>query len=78
MLQISTAELAADANRYISMLGSQDILITKDEEPIARLTAVKDNTSDDIEVRLAAAKALFGILPSNIDLEQARMERLSQ
>lgn len=80
MLRISTAELAADANRYISMLGSQDILITRNEEPVARLVPVKSDRLSEVsmEERIAAAKALFGILPPDIDLDKARDERLSQ
>ena len=77
MLRISASELAAEPNRYIAMLVHQDILITQDEEPVARLTAVKDNRTDDIEARLAAARSLFGILPPDIDLDRAREERLS-
>ena len=79
MLRISTAELAADANRYIAMLPNQDIMITRNEEPVARLVSVMRDRPLEAskEERIAAAKALFGLLSPNIDLDKAREERLS-
>ena len=68
MLQISISELASDTNRYIAMLVHQDILITRNEEPVARLTSVKDDmlSAEKKAERIEAAKALFGILPPDI------------
>ena len=79
MLKVSTSELAADINRYVSLLGHGDILITRNEKPVARLTSADaGNLSDELEkaARISAAKALFGILPPDADLERAREERL--
>ena len=78
MLQISISELASDTNRYIAMLVHQDILITRNEEPVARLTSVKDDmlSAEKKAERIEAAKALFGILPPDINLDQVREERL--
>ena len=77
-LQISISELASDTNRYIAMLVHQDILITRNEEPVARLTSVKDDmlSAEKKAERIEAAKALFGILPPDINLDQVREERL--
>ena len=68
MLQISISELASDTNRYIAMLVHQDILITRNEEPVARLTSVKDDmlSAEKKAEKIKAAKALFGILPPDI------------
>ena len=79
MLKVSTSELTADMNRYLSLLRHGDILITRDEKPVARLTSADtDALSGESEkaVRISAAKALFGILPPDVDLERAREERL--
>lgn len=37
-----------------------------------------DNEKHDLQYRVDMAKALFGILPSDVTLEEARMERLSE
>ena len=78
MLQIPVSELTGNAEKYIAMLVDQDILITWNEKPVARLTPVKENSiTEEMKMeRMSAAKALFGILPSDIDLDQMREERL--
>ena len=69
MMQISVSELKTNAGKYVAMAQSQDIFITKNGKLIARLTTAKPSKVD-------AAKALFGILPSNVDLDESREERL--
>lgn len=69
MTQISVSELKTNAGKYVTMAQSQDILITKNGKLIARLTTAKPD-------KVAAAKALFGILPSNVNVDEAREERL--
>jgi len=69
MTQISVSELKTNAGKYVTMAQTQDILITKNGKLIARLTTAKPD-------KVAAAKALFGILPSNVNADEAREERL--
>lgn len=69
MTQISVSELKTNAGKYVTMAQSQDILITKNGKLIARLTTAKPD-------KVAAAKALFGILPSNVNADEAKEERL--
>ena len=69
MTQISVSELKTNAGKYVTLAQSQDILITKNGKLIARLTTAKPD-------KVAAAKALFGILPSNVNVDEAREERL--
>lgn len=69
MTQISVSELKTNAGKYVTMAQTQDILITKNGKLIARLTTAKPD-------KVAAAKALFGILPSNVNVDEAREERL--
>lgn len=51
------------------MVDKQDIYITKSGKCVAKITSAKPDKE-------AAAKALFGLLPSNTDLDKAREERL--
>lgn len=67
-MQISVSELKANAGKYVSMVNEQDIFITRNGKMIARLTTAKlDKT--------VAAQALFGILPSDAELDAAKKER---
>lgn len=69
MTRISVSELKTNAGKYVTMAQSQDIFITKNGKLIARLTTAKPD-------KVVAAKALFGILPSNVNADEAREERL--
>ena len=69
MTQISVSELKTNAGKYVTMAQSQEIFITKNGKLIARLTTAKPD-------KVAAAKALFGILPSDVNLDDSREERL--
>ena len=69
MTQISVSELKTNAGKYVTMAQTQDILITKNGKLIARLTTAKPD-------KVAAAKALFGILPSDVSIDESREERL--
>ena len=69
MTQISVSQLKTNAGKYVAMAQTQDILITKNGKLIARLTTAKPD-------KVAAAKALFGLLPKDVDLDKAREERL--
>ncbi len=69
MTQISVSELKTNAGKYVAMAQSQDIFITKNGKLIARLTTAKPD-------KVAAAKALFGILPSDVNIDEAREDRL--
>ena len=64
MTRISVSELKTNAGKYVAMAQSQDIFITKNGKLIARLTTAKPD-------KVAAAKALFGILPSDVNIDEA-------
>ena len=51
----------------MTLAGEHDIFITKNGKRIAKITSAKPD-------KVAAAKALFGILPADADLDDAREE----
>lgn len=57
--------------KYLALASKEDIYITKNGKSIAKLT----NTNQD---KVEMAKSLFGILPTDSSLEQAREERLNR
>jgi prevent-host-death family protein len=68
-MQVSVTELKTNPGRYLDLVKNGDIYITRNGKRVARLTGMQTN-------RLEAAHALFGILPSHVDLDASRQERL--
>ena len=66
---VSLSELKTNPGKYVAMADQQDIFITKNGKRVAKLTSARPD-------KAASAKALFGILPGDVDLNSAREERL--
>jgi len=56
---------------YLEMASGQEIVITKNGLPVARLLGVRDTLS-------FLADRLVGIIPHDADEDEARLERLSK
>ena len=70
-MSITATELKMNLGKYLIMAETEDIYITKNGKIIAKLT----NPNQD---RVDIANSLFGIIPADITLDEARKERLSQ
>ena len=70
-MQVSISELKANAGKYVSMASREDVYITKNGKRVAKIVSTRAD-------RKNASQALIGILPAEIDLHQAREERLSR
>jgi Phd_YefM. len=68
---ITATEFKNNIGKYLTLAAKEEIIITKNGKSIAKLT---NTNADKVEV----AKSLFGIIPSDASLEQAREERLSK
>ena len=68
---VTATEFKNNIGRYLSIVADEDIFITKNGKNIARLSRT---TQDKVEL----AKSLFGIIPSNTSLKQAKEERLAR
>ena len=66
---VSLSELKTNPGKYAAMADLQDIYITRNGKRIAKLTSARQS-------KTACAKALFGILPADADLDSVREERL--
>ncbi len=69
-MSITATELKQNLGKYLLLSASQDVYITKNGKIVAKLTNPNQN-------RVETAKSLFGILPENASLEDARAERLN-
>lgn len=68
---ITATELELDIEKYLLLSATEDIYITKNGKIVSKLTA-------PFRERVDIAKSLFGILPDDISLEDARNERLDR
>ncbi len=66
---ITDTEFKMNFGKYLMLAETEDIYITKNGKVVAKLT----NPNQD---RVDIANSLFGILPADISVEDARNERL--
>ena len=70
-MSITATELKTNLSKYLLLSATEDIYITRNGKIISKLT-------NPFQERVDVAKSLFGILPDDATLEEAREERLSQ
>lgn len=69
-MSITATELKQNLGKYLLLSAKEDILITKNGKIVAKLTNPNQN-------KVNVAKSLFGILPEDASLENAKAERLN-
>ena len=70
-MSITATELKSNLSKYLLLSATEDIYITRNGKVISKLT-------NPFQARVDIAKSLFGILPTDITLEEAREERLGK
>ena len=70
-MSITATELKNNLGKYLMLAATEDIFINKNGKVVAKLS----NPHQD---RVDMAKSLFGILPADITLEEAKTERFNQ
>lgn len=68
-MSITATELKQNLGRYLLMAATEDVFITKNGKVVAKLS----NPNQD---RVNMAKSLFGVLPQDITLEEAKNGRI--
>ena len=69
-MSITATELKQNLSKYLILSLTEDIFITKNGKIIAKL-------SNPYQSRVETATSLFGILPDDMTLEEAKAERLN-
>ena len=67
-MTVTATELKSNLGHYLEAAALEDIIISKNGKPIARLTAPEPS-------RVERMQALFGILPSSVTVDEARAIR---
>ena len=70
-MSITATELKKNLGKYLTLSSQEDIYITQNGKVVAKL-------SNPFQDRVDMAKSLFGILPADATLEEAREERLGK
>ena len=70
-MSITATELKLNLGKYLILAETEDIYITRNGKVVAKL-------SNPFQDRVDMAKSLFGILPSDVSLEESREERLNK
>lgn len=70
-MSITATELKQNLSKYLLLSATEDIYVTRNGKVISKLT-------NPFQERVDIAKSLFGILPNDISLEDARKERLDR
>ena len=70
-MSITTTELKNNLGKYLLLSKTEDIFITKNGKAVSKLT-------NPFQQRVDIAQSLFGILSTDMTLEEAREERISK
>ena len=70
-MSITATELKNNLGKYLMLATKEDIYITRNGKTIAKL-------SNPYQDRVEMAESLFGILPADLTLEEAKEERLNK
>ena len=70
-MSITATELKQNLGKYLMLAATEDVFITRNGKIVAKL-------SNPYQDRVDVAKSLFGIIPSDLTVEEARDERLNE
>ena len=69
---ITATELKANIGKYLQLAETQDIIVTKNNKPIAKLTGIQEN-------KLEILDSLVGVIEDDgYTLKDARSDRLAR
>lgn len=70
-MSITATELKQNLGKYLMISATEDVFITKNGKVVAKL-------SNPYQDRVDMAKSLFGSVPQNVTLDEAKQERLDR
>ena len=70
-MTITATELKENLSKYLVLSASEDVFVTKNGRVLTKLT-------NPFQDRVETAKSLFGCIPADLTLEEARKERMDR
>ncbi|MDR3295982.1 MAG: type II toxin-antitoxin system prevent-host-death family antitoxin [Clostridiales Family XIII bacterium] len=79
-MQIALSDLKVNVGRYVGLAETEEVIITKYGKPAAKIIRFDKEPwyMKKIPEKVTSFEQLVGTLPSDIDLDDVRMERLSK
>jgi prevent-host-death family protein len=71
LMQVTATELKNNLGKYLSAVDSEEVIVTKNGRNVAKLTSLRAD-------RIAKARSLFGIVKTDMTLDEIRAERLKR
>lgn len=68
-MTITTTELKNNQSKYLALSSREDVIVTKNGRPIARIVGVR-------QTEVASIESIFGVLPKDIDEKKVLEERI--
>ena len=70
-MRVSLSEFKTNIDHYLELAGKEEIVLTKDGYPYARITPISKSKADCLE-------SLCGVLPSTANEAEAREARIAK
>ena len=79
-MQVALSDLKVNVGKYVELAETEDIIITKYGKPSAKIIRYDKEPwyLKKMPEKVTSVEQLFGTLPSDIDLDDIRSERLSK
>jgi prevent-host-death family protein len=78
LMQIALSDLKVNVGKYVDLADTEDVIITKYGKPAAKIIRYDKEPwyMKKLPEKITSVDDLFGTLPSDINLDDVRMERL--
>ncbi len=79
-MQISLSDLKINVGKYIDLAETEEVIITKYGKPAAKIIRYDREPwyTKQMPDKVTSVEQLFGTLPSDVDLDDVKTERLSK
>lgn len=79
-MQVSLSELKVNVGKYVDFAETEEVVITKYGKPAAKIIRYDREPwyMKKMPEKITSVEQLFGTLPSDVDLEDIKTERLSK
>lgn len=79
-MQVSLSDLKVNVGKYVDLAETEDVIITKYGKPAAKIIRFDKEPwfTKEIPEQITSVEQLFGTLPSDVDLDDVKRERLSK
>ena len=79
-MQVALSDLKINVGKYVDLAETEDVIITKYGKPAAKIIRYDKEPwyLKTMPETVTSIEQLFGTLPSDIDLDDVRTERLSK